>query len=408
MSNQAVSFSDPEVQKCPFASYAKVRSQGPVYLDPKTGFFVVVDYALVRDCADNAKTFSSQTGLIMVKDSPFNDKLDAIWNKEGVMPVNALVVADAPDHTFHRSLVDKAFTPVRVRELEGFIENLVDSIIDEFVDRGEVEFLNEFGINMTMSVFASMLGVPRSNWKQLYEWASTVILQGKHDNSEEEQIRITHVLCEAQHYILARAEEYRAVPAACILSDLANADVDGRRLSPGELCTITLQLLIGGYETTSMTLTQCILRIIRTPGLEEKLRADPKLITNFFEEVLRQDAPIQGLFRRATHDTQIAGVSVPAGAIVQLMWGAANYDPAVFDQPEVFDLERKNARRHVSFAFGPHTCPGNQLARGELRIALNKLLQRLKNFRLVREPEPFSHPFALGVSALHIAFDRNQ
>jgi cytochrome P450 len=406
MTSSEISFADPEVQKCPFSAYAKVRTQGPVYVDPKTGFYVVTDYALVRRCAEDAATFSSQTGLIMVKDSPIKAQLDEIWKREGVMPVPALVVADPPDHTFHRSFVDKAFTPVRVKQLEGFIEGVVNSIIDEFIDRGEVEFLSEMAIKMTMFVFADMFGVPRSNWKQFLEWANTAIAQGRHDNSEAEQIRITHVLCECQRYVLARAAEYRAAPKECILSDLANVDVDGRKLSDEELASICIQLLIAGYETTSATLTAALLRIIRTPGLEDRLRADPSLIPNFIEEVLRLEAPIQGLFRRATRDAEIGGVKVPAGSIVQLMWGGANRDPAVFDDPDGFDPARPNARRHVAFAFGPHVCVGNQLARGELRIAFNQLLRRLKNFRLQKEPEYFSHPFAYGVTALHVAFDR--
>jgi cytochrome P450 len=406
MTTNQISFADPSVQKCPFSAYAKVRNEGPVYVDPKTGFYVVTDYALVRQCAENATLFSSQTGLIMVKDSPIKAELDAIWEKEGVMPVPALVVADPPHHTFHRSFVDKAFTPVRVRQLEGFIEGEVNGIIDEFIDRGEVEFLGEMAIKVTMYVFADMMGIPRENWQQYLEWANTAIAQGRHDNSEDEQRRITHVLCACQRYLLERAEEYRANPKGCILSDLANGEVDGRRLTEEELASIGIQLLIAGYETTSATMTAALLRIIRTPGLEEQLRNDPALIPNFIEEVLRLEAPIQGLFRRATQDTEIGGVAVPAGSIVQLMWGAANRDPVVFESPDDFDPVRQNARRHVAFAFGPHVCVGNQLARGELRIAFTQLLRRLENFRLMQEPEYFSHPFAYGMTALHVAFDR--
>lgn len=406
MTTNQVSFADAEVQKCPFAAYAQVRKQGPVYLDPKSGFYVVIDYALVRKCAEDPATFSSQTGLILVKDSPIKAQLDEIWKSEGVPPVHALVVADPPDHTFHRSFIDKAFTPVRVRQLEAFIEGIVNSMIDEFEGKGEIEFLSEMAMKMTMLVFCDMLGVPQSNWKQFLGWANTVILQGKQDNSEAEQIRITHVLCEAQRYVLARAEEYRANPKECILSDLANVAIDGRKLTNEELAAIVLQLLVAGYETTSATMTAGMLRIIRTPGLEDKLRNDPALIPNFIEEVLRIDAPIQGLFRRATRDTEIGGVPVPAGSIVQLMWGAANHDASMFENPETFDPERQNARRHVAFAFGPHVCVGNQLARGELRIAFNRLLVRLQKFRLAREPEYISHPFAYGVAGLQIAFER--
>ncbi len=120
---------------------------------------------------------------------------------------------------------------------------------------------------------------------------------------------------------------------------------------------------------------------------------------------MRLDAPIQCLFRRATRDTEIGGVAVPSGTIVQLMWGGANRDPAIFENSDGFDPARPNARRHVAFSFGPHVCVGNQLARGELRIGFNLLLRRMKNFRLLKEPEYFSHPFAYGVTALHVGFE---
>src|SRR5262249_27698477 len=139
-------------------------------------------------------------------------------------------------------------------------------------------------------------------------------------------------------------------------------------------------------------------------------RSEPARLPNFIEEVLRADAPIQGLFRRATKDTEIGGVLVPAGSPIQLLWGAANRDPGQFDEPDEFKLDRTNARRRVTFGFGPHVCVGNQLARGELRIAFTRLLQRLKNLRLARPDEPveyISHAFAYGIRALDVAFDRN-
>ena len=411
MNHDQISFADPAVQKCPFAAYRAVRSHGDVYRDPGSGMFVVLGYELVRKVANDAATFSNETGLLLVKDSPIKSKLDEIWRTEGVMPVPTMVVSDPPAHTFHRSLVDKVFTPVRVREMEAYLESIVDGMIDEFIDRGQVEFLSGMAIRVPLYVIADQLGVPREDWPQFHRWASTVIAQGQHNNDETEQIRITRTLCELQNYIVARAAEYEAQPRSCILSDLVHARADdGRKLSREELVAIVIQILTAGYETTAATMTAGLLRIIRTPGLETLLRNEPARLVNFIEEVLRSDAPIQSLFRRATKDTEIGGVAVPAGSLIQLMWGAANRDPAQFDEPDEFRIDRANARRHVTFGFGPHVCVGNQLARGELRIAFTRLLQRLKNLRLARPQEPIeyiSHSFAYGIRSLDVAFDRN-
>jgi cytochrome P450 len=411
MNHDEISFADPAVQKCPFAAYRTVRAQAQVYRDPRSGMFVVLGHDLVRKVANDAATFSNETGLLLVKDSKIKDELDQIWRTEGVMPVPTMVVSDAPAHTFHRSLVDKAFTPVRVREMEAYLESIVDGMIDEFIDRGEVEFQSGMAIRVPLYVIADQLGVPRDEWPQFHRWASTVIAQGQHNNDAAEQIRITRTLCELQNYIVARAAEYEAQPRNCILSDLVHARADdGRKLSREELVAIVIQLLTAGYETTAATMTAGLLRIIQTPGLENLLRDDPARLPNFIEEVLRIDAPIQGLFRRATRDTEIGGVPVPAGSLIQLMFGAANRDPAQFSEPNEFRPDRANARRHLTFSFGPHVCVGNQLARGELRIAFTRLLQRLKNFRLARPQEPIeyiSHSFAYGVRKLDVAFDRN-
>lgn len=406
----SISFADPEVQKCPFAHYHAVRQEGGVYRDPKSGMFVVLDYALIRRVATDPQTFSNETGLLLVKDSAVKEQLDAIWREEGVQPVPALVVSDAPTHTFHRSLVDKAFTPVRVRQMEEYLESIVDGMIDEFADRGEVAFLSGMAIKVPLYVIADQLGVPREDWMDFHRWANAVIAQGQHNNDEAEQIRITRTLCELQNYIVAQAQRYETEPRECLLSDLVHArSEDGRRLSREELVAIVMQLLTAGYETTAATMTAGLLRMIRNPGLEHRLRSEPQLLPNFIEETLRADAPIQSLFRRATRDTEIGGVPVPAQSLIQLMWGAANRDPGQFPDPDTFDVERSNARRHMTFGFGPHVCVGNQLARGELRIAFTRLLQRLKNFRLARPHEPIeyvSHSFAYGVKELHVAFDR--
>lgn len=410
MTNLRISFADPEIQRCPFAAYEAVRELGPVYLDPVSGNYVVVDYESVIKVLNDPMTFSSITGQLLVQNnSPEQARINAMFEEDGFLPVNTLVVSDPPDHTFYRSLVDKAFTPARVRQMEEYLSGIADELIDSFVDAETVDFRNRFANLVPMSVIADQLGVPRGDIQTFRRWSDSVIAQGDENKSIDERMEITRTLCELQRYIASRAEEYLRSPRECMLSDLVRADVAGRQLTMHELVAIVTQLLVAGNDTTTAVLTACMHYLIKEPGLEGKLRAQPDSIPRFVEEVLRMEAPVQGLWRRAVHDVEVGGMRIPAGAILLVKYGAANRDPAKFKSAGQFDAERQNARWNLTFGAGPHHCIGNQLARGELRVALGRLLLRMKNFRLADGENSIaylSHSFAYGLTKLEIAFDR--
>ncbi|MBI1182035.1 MAG: cytochrome P450 [Alphaproteobacteria bacterium] len=409
METKPISFSDPEVQRCPFAAYAEVRKAGPVYRDPRSGFYVVTGYEEIRKAAADPKTFSNVTGQLMVKNAPYQAKIDAIYREKGYMPVTALVAADPPVHTIHRALVDKVFTIGRVRQMEAYLEGVVDEMIDQVIDDGTVEFYFNLAVKIPNHVLSDQIGLPRERYADFKRWADAIVQENDPDNGEERQIALTHTICELQHFIVARAEEYRARPLDCILSDLVHAEVDGRRLAIEEIIQIVEQMLPAGSDTTVGALASAMYRIVTTPGLEDRLRADPALIPKFVEEVLRIDAPVQGLWRRATRDTQIGGTPIPEGAIIVLRYGAGNRDPAVFPDPDTLDVERGNARKHFAFGTGAHFCVGNQLARAELRVAVAGILRRMGNLRLARGEAGVgwqTHFFAYGPNRLEIAFDK--
>ncbi|MGE0668385.1 MAG: cytochrome P450 [Sphingomonadales bacterium] len=409
LSSTPISFSDPEVQRCPFAAYAEIRKQGPVYLDPRSGFYIVTGYAEIMKAAADPATFSNVTGQLMVKNAPYQARIDAIYREKGYMPVTALVAADPPVHTIHRALVDKVFTPTKVRRMEAYLEGVVDEMIDQVIDRGEVEFYFNLAVKIPNHVLSDQIGLPRERFADFKRWADAIVQENDPDNGEERQVELTHTICELQHFIVDRAEEYRVNPRECILSDLVHAEIDGRRLSIEEIIQIVEQMLPAGSDTTVGALASAMYRIVTTPGLEARLRADPALIPKFVEEVLRLDAPVQGLWRRATRATEIGGTPIPEGAIIVLRYGAGNRDPSVFPDPDVLDVERGNARRHFAFGSGAHFCVGNQLARGELRVAIAGILRRMGNLRLARGEDGVewqTHFFAYGPSRLEIAFDR--
>lgn len=406
---KSISFNDPEVQRCPFAAYEEIRRQGPVYFDQSNGFYIVTGYEDIRKAAMDTKTFSSATGQLMVKTAPYQDRINAIYRQEGYLPVPALVVADPPLHTFHRSLVDKVFTVSSVKRMEPYLRNVVDEMIDQIINLGRADFYYDLAVKIPNHVLSDQIGLPRERYADFKRWADAIVQEADPNNGEERQVEITHTICALQQFIVERIEEYRASPRPCILSDLVHADHDGKRLSVQEIIQIVEQMLPAGSDTTVGALASALHRIVTTPGLEDELRADPSLTGNFIEEVLRTSAPVQGLWRRATCDTEIGGVPIAKDSILVLRFGAGNRDPDVFPDAARFDIRRSNARRHFAFGVGPHFCVGNLLARSELKVTIDRLLERVRNLRLADGEDSVSwqaHFFAFGPSRLDVAFDR--
>jgi cytochrome P450 len=409
MATKPISFVDPDVQRCPFEAYAKVHEHGPVYYDPTCDMYIVVGYDEIRRAAVDASLFSSITGKLLVKNAPYQAKVDAIYRENGFQPINTLVVADPPLHTFHRRLVDKLFTPVKVRRMEEYLQSIIDEMIEEFIDRGEVEFFSEMAMKVPTYVIADQLGFPRKDFGIFKRWSDAVIQEGDPNNGEERQIELTRTICELQQYIARAAAGYREKPADCLLSDLVRAEDNGRRLSTVEIVSMVLQILVAGNDTTTSAMTSTMLKLVQTPGLEDQLREHPEKLANFVEEVLRLESPIQGLYRRATRDTKIGDEPIPEGSTIVLRFGAGNRDPREFPCPDQMDIGRKNARANLTFGSGVHYCVGNQLARGEIRLTFATLLKRLRNFRLARGEagtSRLSHFFGYGLIRLKIAFDK--
>lgn len=406
---QQVSFIDEEVQRCPFAAYAAVREAGPVYYDESCGYYIVTGYDEVRKWAADTDNLSNVTGLLLSFDSKsYQSKINEIYETHGVLPMNTLTVSDPPLHTFHRSLVDKAFTASRVRQMEDYLQSIIDGMIDGFIANGTCDFYADFAARVPIVVIASQLGVELDDLDWFKECSDAVIAESNPSNTEEQQIAITYKITELQSFIARKIQEFQENPADCLLSDLVHAEDNGRKMSMREMVSIILILLVAGNDSTALAMTSAMHRLITTPGLQDALRADPAKIPNFIEEVLRLEAPVQGLYRRALADITIGGTAIPKGAIVVLRFGGANRDPAQFRDPDSLDAARSNARSHLTFGAGPHFCPGNQLSRGELRIAFATLLQRLRDITLADTEEPaawMSHFLVYGPYKLQIAFE---
>lgn len=408
-SDAPLTFTAPEIQQCPFAAYDKLRSEAPVYKDPVTGNYVLTRYADVRKATLDVKTFSSREGLGSTRPNAAREEVDKIYDAKGWRPTDTLQSQDPPEHRLYRQLVDRAFTPAKIDELEPRINEIIHGLIDGIIDKPEIEFLAEFAIKLPMTVIAEQLGVDAKDMDRFKVWSDIVTEKLAPNLTYERQIEIANVITDMQQYFAAVIARVRKEPNEQLLSRLVHAEVDGRKLNLPELLGILQSLIVAGNETTTATLAAGMKLMIDRPELVNQMRAEPGLILNFIEETLRVMSPVQTLFRRATRDTEIAGVTIPAGALVEVRFGAANLDPAEFEAPATVELMRPNAKLHLAFGVGPHLCIGNQLARGELRLGFKALIDRMDNFRASRGEDSYAyapHYVSYGLKKLWMRFDK--
>ena len=166
-----ISFNDPDIQRCPFAAYKEIREAGPVYYDKSNGFHIVTGYDDIRKAAMDTKTFSSVTGQLLVKTAPYQERIDAIYREEGYLPVTALVVADPPIHSFHRSLVDKVFTVSSVKRMEEYLAGVVDEMVDQVIGSGAADFYYDLAVKIPNHVLSDQIGLPRERFADFKRWA---------------------------------------------------------------------------------------------------------------------------------------------------------------------------------------------------------------------------------------------
>jgi cytochrome P450 len=391
--------------RCPFAAYKQLRDEHPVHQDPVTGWYILTRYEDVKAAAANPTLFSNITTELGHRESPAKAEIDRLNAEAGLSQVRTMVDNDPPEHTKYRKLVDWAFRVSRINSLGDYLEQQCNELIDRFIDKGTVDIVSELAIPLPIWVIADQLGIERERLDDIKRWSDEMIFFSDVNLPIERYREIGHSLLDMRKYLASRVELMRREPQNNIISDIANAEIDGRPLEMKELVSIISGLMIAGNETTTSTIAMGTEFLIES-GLEDELRANPDKIPNFVEEALRLATPLQALFRRATEDTEIHGVKIPKDATVMLRWGAANRDERRFENPDQVMLDRRGINQHVAFGFGTHFCVGNALARAELRTAFKALLTRTKHLRLAGEPELVVHSFARGLSRLPIAFDR--
>jgi len=380
-------FTDPDILQNPTPYYHALLERGPVFREPHMGVFMLSRIDQIEEIYRDHERFSAIVGPLgpfvnVPKPAEGERWVDVIERHRHEIPMgDTLPSLDPPKHTRHRALAGRLFTPNRLKQNEDFILTLADQLIDEFADRGEMEFSAAYAKPFTLLVIADLLGVPHEDHNTFRRW-----LGGERGNVGDPQGRhaADQVFANLEPYFTRYIEQRRAQPGDDFMSRLATV-----RFSDGELpqvmdvVRLTTIIFAAGQETTVRLLMAGMRVLCEQPTLAAQLRSDPGGIPNFVEECLRLESPIKGSFRLAVRDTTLAGVDIPAGSMTMAVIGAANRDPRVFEDPDRFDARRSNLRRNVAFGHGEHFCPGASLARTEARISFERLLARLDDFRLI-------------------------
>ncbi len=409
---------DPDAIRCPYPAFAKLRAEAPVHFVEETGVYLVTRYADVMKVVRDPETFSSRMptgphavielqriiGELAAESQEIRDLL-ADTRMGGRIPV--LLGADPPDHPRQRMLVNRAFSPPRVKQIEGSIREICDRLVDGFIADGRVELVTQFAVPLPLTVIAGALGVPDDDLGTFKRWSDDfVVLVGNHKPPKERIADYLRSRSEFSEYFAAKIAERRADPQDDLISDVVTARIEGQALSEEEMLGMFSQFLVAGNETTTKHLTATLWLLCEHPETLAMVQNDLSLVSNVVEESLRLETPVQGLYRTANRDTEIGGVPIPEGAHVMVMYASGNRDDAVYPAPDDFDVCRANAKTHLAFSQGPHFCLGAALARSESRIALETLLGRLHDIRLApgntfeMEPTYVLH----GFKELHLEF----
>lgn len=381
-------FKDRAVQDDPYDYFDWVRDQGPVWQEPRYGVFMVTGHpeamAVYSDPAtfpehDAASGTFSSCNAVSGPFVRFSEPIEGdditrwITQYRHELPFSdQLPSFDPPNHTAHRHLLMRLITPKRLAENETFMWAFADRLIDGFLDRGSCELIGDYAEPFTLTVIADLEGVPEEDHELFRERLSTV-----HESMQHKPLEFLYE--KFSEYIAAR----RAEPRADVLGGLATATFpDGTTPDVDDAALIAANLFVGGQETTVRLLSFALRMLGERPDLQAAVRADRSRVPTFVEETLRLESPLRTQFRMTRVRTTLGGVEIPAGGTVMLAPGACNRDPRVFSDPHVFDLDRANARQHIGFGHGIHTCAGAPLARAEGKATLTRFLDRTEEIAI--------------------------
>ncbi len=368
---------DEEFRRCPYPILDRLRRESPVYRDPAFDRVFLTRYADARAVSTDDAHFvvdprKSREGAYarLTLDRGTGDRFE-----------QTLTRIDDPDHRRLRSLVMRAFTPKAMAAITPRIKSLSEELLDALKGRDSFDFIDTFASPLPCLVIADMLGVDPSEQRNFKLWSEARQYQNHPARTPEQNAELEWGQSNLTNYFRRIVEERRKNRGTDLVSVLIEAEEDGNRLTSDEIVDMCKLLLSAGNVTTTDLLGNGLVALLQNPEQMSKLRANPSLIQNTIEEILRYDSPIALSNRITACPHEVGGVPLETGESVTISVFAANHDPAVHDRPDVFDIERKNTT-HIAFGGGAHFCLGSPLARAEAQIAIPMILERFPTLSL--------------------------
>ncbi|WP_405182915.1 cytochrome P450 [Nocardia sp. NBC_01377] len=383
-------FLGQELVDDPYPYFDSLREVCPVTKENHHDVTMVTGYEEALEVYNDVERFSSCISVT----GPFPGFPVSL---EGVEDVDALIAEhrdklpmsdqlptmDPPMHTGHRAVLMRLITPKRLKENEEAMWSIADRLLDEFLVMEDADIIRDFAGPFTLYVIADLLGVPADDQEEflnkLQREKHSRGAVGSTDGEDLQHAPIEFLYTKFSGYI----DDRRANPRNDVLTSMATATFpDGSTPEVMDVVRVAANLFSAGQETTVRLLSSALRTLAERPDIQQYLREDTSRIQNFIEESLRMESPVKGDFRLAKVDTEVGGAEVAQGSVVMVINAAANRDPRRFDDPTTFDAARSNARAHVAFGRGVHSCPGAPLARAEARVAIERLLQRTAELRI--------------------------
>jgi cytochrome P450 family 142 subfamily A polypeptide 1 len=369
----------------PDERWAWMRANAPLYWDDVDGIWAATTHELVSRVSRDSATFCSGKGS----------------RPESSVP--SMINMDDPEHSFRRGLINRGFTVRRVQDHETYLRETVGRILDRVADVGRCDAVGEVATPLPMAMIGELMGLPEADHAKLLHWSDVFATGG-----QEVRPQVVAAVEEWSRYILPICASRRGDPAReDLISLIVNAEQDGRSLTDLDLLFETMLILVGGDETTRHVISGGLEALLRHPDQLALLRDDRSLLPTAIEEMLRWVTPVKNMNRTATRDVEVEGVQVREGDRILLVYPSANRDEAVFESPDEFDI-RRDPNPHFAFGgFGRHHCLGAQLARLELRVLFDELLDRWSDIRLAdpsAPPDMRRGNFVLGLESLPVEF----
>lgn len=397
----------------PFEAFKTMREQAPVMWHPMEnagleGFWALTNYEDVRAANLNTKVFSSQAGGIMMAYPPKGDPRNHPMLHRASL--DTMICLDAPHHMQLRREHMAYFKPDYIRELKVKVDAKVTALLDGLQAAGPTaDLVEHFSSQLPLYTLCEMLGVPEADrpkireWMDMLELAQYMLEDG--DLSTVDPAQVMQFMTEVQamfDYGQNILKERRKNPQEDLLSAIANVEIDGAVLPDEYLDGSWLLIIIAGNDTTRNSTSGLMKLLTQFPEQKAKVIANPDLIPNMVHEGVRMVSPVMYMRRTAVTDTEISGQKIAEGEKVIMYYGAANRDPAKFENPDIFDVERANAKDHIAFGTGPHVCLGQRVANMQLEAAYRQILGRFPNMTWTGEEEILPNGFTHSIGKLMV------